>query len=103
MGQVIDIRMALFARRVAEIAPGPVRVQLERWFEPEVIAFSRATPDRIYAGQIAFDALRARGFEEVARPCTPGGALTLANEPSPMLDLQRAIRRVDDATRGLPW
>lgn len=43
------------------------RVQLDRWLEPHSVFFVDSVPDRLLAGQAAYDKLVAIGFEPVLR------------------------------------
>jgi hypothetical protein len=60
----IDAALDSLVAQLAEHG-GPKRVQLDRWFEPDVIAYSVELPDRFIAGRAVFDGLRARGYAEV--------------------------------------
>lgn len=73
--RAMDARLRAFAHAFARHATrNPPLVQLVAEFEPHVVAFWREYPDRLLCGRVAFDELRAKGFEAAPAASSTGGA-----------------------------
>jgi hypothetical protein len=63
--RTMDARLRAFAHAFARYATrNPPLVQLVAELAPHTVAFWREHPDRLMCGRVAFDELRAKGFDE---------------------------------------
>lgn len=73
--RTMDARLRSFAHAFARHATrNPPLVQFVAELAPHTVAFWRDYPDRLMCGRVAFDELRAKGFDEApAMLPTTGG------------------------------